>query len=108
MQLIHQTNGKSDCIALKTIERIRGDSSANLSIPVLSLTPGSQSICIKLDPHQVVPESDENNNQVKIRLEVPSYTMLDDFEYSDSPLTHRWQIHEGEGRIETVFDDIFR
>jgi len=102
-------------IALTTIERIDPDSAEVIQVPLPELSPGLHYIYVKLDPQNIILESNETNNIAFTTIEVPvveapiveapTYIIINDFEYEDSPLDHGWVINEGEGEVITVYDD---
>ena len=47
------------------------------------LPPGMNEIKIVLDPQNILNESDEDNNQTTVWMDVPHTVLIDDFEYED-------------------------
>jgi len=92
-------------IALTTIERIGPDSAEVIQMHLPELSPGLHRIYVKLDPHNVILEQNETNNEAFAIIEIPTYTVIDNFEYEDSPLNHGWLIAGGEGEVTTVYDN---
>jgi len=104
VQFFDGTPDSGQSIALTTIERIGPDSAEIAQIPIPDLSLGMSYIYVKVDPYNVILESDENNNEAFVTVEIPTYTIIDNFEYEDSPLNHGWVIAGGEGDVSTVYD----
>jgi len=104
VQFFDGTPDRGQSIALTTIERIGPDSTEIVQIPIPDLSPGMNYIYVKLDPYNVILESDESNNEAFAAIGLPTYNIIDNFEYEDSPLNHGWVIAGGEGDVSTVYD----
>ncbi len=98
-------NGKS--LGIFTIESVEagGEGQKEFTMLELSLSSGIHNIHIKLDPANIIFETNEDNNTAGTTVTLPSYDIIDNFEYEDSPLDNNWFIFDGTGQIQTIFDE---
>lgn len=89
---------------LSVIERIEPNTSHVIKRSLGDIISGAHQVYIVLDHHNIVHETNEQNNYAKVDVFVPDELTIDDFEYDDSPLNHGWAIDSGTGELAVVYD----
>jgi len=89
---------------LTVTERIEPSACGTVRRSLAGSLSGAQRISIVLDPHNIIPETDEENNLASIDVGVSPALVIDDFEYDDSPLDHGWEIDSGDGQLRVAYD----